>query len=404
MVAGACIGAWCFSSANIRSPRSGLAGNNKIDLTNMPPLAYGLNLLKKSGTSTGRPGTFEKRKLPFEDDSEAEEGGAEEQAEMVEELDGLSHPKGPVSAEARNSGPPLTPKVNHNYHNLSSELAAARQDADNNIFDYDAVYDSLHVATAKKKGQGGPQYMGQLLKAAEVRKRDQLRAKEAMLLREREAEGEEFADKEKFVTAAYEAQQAEVRRLEEEERAKEKKDAERKRRGGGGMTTFYKELIDREDSRHQAALRAVEQSAGEQIRGQESDAEAMVNIGKGTDAVVNEDGQIVDKRQMLQAGLNVAKKPVSATSRMAETPTFRPSSSMAILIGSGGSKAAMRKRQSRMLEAQLEEAAKRAAAADDEEDEALRNSSKSKKTKRDVLSAKERYLQRKTNSSSNLAP
>ena len=60
--------------------------------------------------------------------------------------------------------------------------------------------------------------MENLLAAAEVRKRDQLRAKEKMLLREREAEGDDYADKEKFVTAAYRAQQEDMRRLEEEER------------------------------------------------------------------------------------------------------------------------------------------------------------------------------------------
>src|SRR5205814_5226268 len=45
----------------------------------------------------------------------------------------------------------------------------------------------------------------------------QLRAQERLLQREREAEGDEFADKEKFVTGAYKAQQDEVRRMERSE-------------------------------------------------------------------------------------------------------------------------------------------------------------------------------------------
>jgi len=42
-----------------------------------------------------------------------------------------------------------------------------------------------------------------------------------MLQRERELEGDEFADKEAFVTQAYKDQMAEVRKAEEEERQRE---------------------------------------------------------------------------------------------------------------------------------------------------------------------------------------
>lgn len=66
-----------------------------------------------------------------------------------------------------------------------------------------------------------PKYMESLLVAAEIRKRDQLRAKERQLQKEREAEGEEFADKEKFVTSAYKKQQEELLKMEEEERLRE---------------------------------------------------------------------------------------------------------------------------------------------------------------------------------------
>ena len=42
-----------------------------------------------------------------------------------------------------------------------------------------------------------------------------------MMQREREREGDEFADKEAFVTQAYKDQMEEVRRAEEEERKRE---------------------------------------------------------------------------------------------------------------------------------------------------------------------------------------
>lgn len=67
-----------------------------------------------------------------------------------------------------------------------------------------------------------PKYIGSLLTSAATRKLDYLRAEEKMIQREREQEGDEFADKEQFVTQAYKDQMAEVRRAEEEEKQRER--------------------------------------------------------------------------------------------------------------------------------------------------------------------------------------
>jgi coiled-coil domain-containing protein 55 len=66
-----------------------------------------------------------------------------------------------------------------------------------------------------------PKYISGLLTSAATRRLDHLRAEEKMIQREREAEGDEFRDKETFVTQAYKDQMAEVRRAEEEERKRE---------------------------------------------------------------------------------------------------------------------------------------------------------------------------------------
>jgi len=63
--------------------------------------------------------------------------------------------------------------------------------------------------------------MSNLLAAAATRKLDHLRAEEKMMQREREAEGDEFKDKEVFVTQAYKDQMEEVRKAEEEEKRRE---------------------------------------------------------------------------------------------------------------------------------------------------------------------------------------
>lgn len=63
-----------------------------------------------------------------------------------------------------------------------------------------------------------PKYISGLLKMAEVRKREEERRIERKVQKEREEEGNQFADKEAFVTAAYKKKMLEQQALEEKER------------------------------------------------------------------------------------------------------------------------------------------------------------------------------------------
>lgn len=65
------------------------------------------------------------------------------------------------------------------------------------------------------------------------------------------------------------------------------------------------------------------------------------------------------------------------------------------MVGAGGGKQAMRERQSRMMEAQLEQASKRAFEEEEEERLKVERAAKSRKTEGEIVSAKERYLARK---------
>ena len=365
----------------------------------MPPLAYGLNLPKKPAGSTPRKaGATPQKSILDGDDPDGEDNAKSREPKIVHDLESnLDLPQVPNASESKHKVKAQS-KPEKQFQSLSSKHAAAAQELKSNDYDYDAVYDSLHAAKVHKSAKSGPQYMQQLLNAAEVRKRDQLRAKEAMLLREREAEGEEFADKEKFVTGAYKAQQEEVQRLEAEEREREKEDAERKRQGGAGMTIFYKGLIEGEEAKHRAAIKAVEDNAGCGAAVQDAEVKSESELAEETGAAVNDEGQIVDKRQTLHAGLNVKARPSSLSTKSDGRPIFQQSASMAILSGHGSTRTLVRERQSRMLEAQLEEVAKRAATTDETEKEALQKATKSRKLESEVLSAKERYLQRKKES------
>ena len=81
---------------------------------------------------------------------------------------------------------------------------------DSTVFQYDEVYDDMKAAketqeAARKKESADrkPKYIANLLKQAEIRNRENERRMERKVQKEREAEGEQFKDKEVFVTSAY---------------------------------------------------------------------------------------------------------------------------------------------------------------------------------------------------------
>ena len=365
-------------------------------------LSYGLNIPKKAVVNSKPPPA--KRKTIFDDDSGTEDVTNEDGAEDINifgEIQGGPFNARPQANLKSDKEPERRPPQFDQHGDLAAshtarKHAADAQALDSTVYDYDKVYDLLHSKPQKSAASTGPKYLTSLLAAAEVRKRDQLRAKDKMLARERATEGEDFADKEKFVTGAYKAQQEEVRRLEEEEWKKEEREAERRRRLGGGMTGLYKGLLAREEARHDEAIKAIEKRKTADFEpSKEIREKTEIELARETGAVVNEDGQVVDKRELLQAGLNVKAKPKPFSFMRPGPNKAEQSDSMSILSGRNGSKAAMRERQSRMLEAQLEEATKRAADDEEVKREAQQRAAKSKKTTGEISSAKERYLQRK---------
>ena len=387
----------------------------------MNSLSYGLNITKKSAPSKLVP---TKRKPIFEDEDIDIEQSGHANDEVVEQIDTLqdvtdTSTRATRPAKKRQASPPS--KIKKNPITIYGDLSSARaseqhsQEAtslDPSIYDYDAAFDSLHAKSLKKKAIEAenaalrkPKYMSNLLAAAEIRKRDQLRAQEKLLAKEREVEGDEYADKEKFVTEAYKTQQEEVRRLEEEERLREAE--EESRRKGKGMTGFYRSMLDQDGKRHEETVAAAAAAAASQTKTSEaqpgdegprndeqSESEVAKELkAKGRDITINDEGQVVDKRQLLSAGLNVAPKPknprapsVAQAARQAQHPAS---------LNRVGSKRDMRERQSRMLEEQLEQSSRKAAIEEAEKRVAMEQAAKSKKTEDDIQSARERYLQRR---------
>jgi hypothetical protein len=277
-------------------------------------------------------------------------------------------------------------------------------EVDSAIYDYDAAFDAIHAKDAERKAQRKQEaeerksrYMDNFLAAAETRKQDLARAKDKQLQREREAEGDMYADKEKFVTEAYKKQQEEIRKTEEEE--KKKQAAEEEKMKAMGMQGFYRGVMDEQEKRYQEAVQAAEEvtKSGKTVVVEQEKEKTDADIARelqsqGKDVLLNEEGQIVDKRETLSAGLNVIKKPKSTTAPRNESKiTIQPAwQSRGI-----GNQKAMRDRQTKMIEEQLATAAKRAADDEAEVQRKLEHTSKSRKTEADIGSAKERFLARK---------
>ena len=111
---------------------------------------------------------------------------------------------------------------------------------------------------------------------------------------------------------------------------------------------------------------------------------------------INDEGEVVDKRQLLSAGLNVVAKPKGGvpSSGRAETqgPKALDYSRSAAAISARESQ---RERQTRMMAEQLEKMAEQQAQAEAEEKKAMEEKARSQKTGTEISSAKERYLARK---------
>ncbi|KAH9900503.1 hypothetical protein F4778DRAFT_739246 [Xylariomycetidae sp. FL2044] len=399
-----------------------------------PGLSFGLNVTRKSGPSKPAP---PKRKPMFggDDDSDDDQrpSGNGPQTMEIAELDDFptrsaeAKPSKKPTAKSKNGAPTQPPQSKNKkpqmsmYGDLSSSLEArkhqeAAEELDPSIYDYDGVYDSLkpEKKETKEDAERRPKYMKNLIASAAVRKRDALIAEEKKIAREREEEGEEYADKEKFVTEAYKKQQAENRRIEEEERRREEEEARKNK--GGGMTAFYKDLLERGDQRHAEVVKAAEERAkagpregeddpegGKEEKKEKTEADVAREINeKGGHIAINEDGQVVDKRELLRGGLNLGAKKKAESQRDRDDRAAagrgddaRGDRSSRGFAGSGGGKQAMRERQSRMLEAQLEQSLKRSLEEEEAERQRVERAAKSRKTESDISSARERYLARK---------
>ncbi|CAH2102581.1 unnamed protein product [Euphydryas editha] len=114
----------------------------------------------------------------------------------------------------------LQPSANINRQTKAVQEKAIIEDP--TVYQYDEIYDSMSREKMTKKiktqDEKKPRYIENLIKTANKRKLENERRVERQIQKEREKEGDEFADKEVFVTSAYKKKLEELRLEEEKEK------------------------------------------------------------------------------------------------------------------------------------------------------------------------------------------
>lgn len=373
----------------------------------------------------------QKRKKTLFDDPDSDAEDAAPSASSVSTFGGLS--KSNSIPSYRTSSPPkkspkLAPRTESttavNLSSLHSSRKHAEESAslDPSIYDYDTFYETSKTTdpstkNSKDNGDRSSRYITSLLESKRVRERDALRAEEKKLAREREEEGDEYADKEKFVTSAYKAAQEERRRAEAEEAERERQEEEERKKNGGGMKGFYKDRLKKEEDRRKAIEQAEQDikerlqrgetaseqppddDGGGQVPGEKSDREkARALNASGANVILNDEGAVVDKRQLLSAGLNVAppnKSSQNPSSTKSSNPSSAPASSRARPTGPTSSRLAQASRQTAQIEEQILQRQREIEEREEQERREMEEKMRSKKTEGEVQGARERALARK---------
>ncbi|KAF9052659.1 coiled-coil domain-containing protein 55-domain containing protein [Panaeolus papilionaceus] len=288
---------------------------------------------------------------------------------------------------------------------------------DSTAYEYDEVWESMKEAKAKQQiakekesAERKPKYIQSLLASAATRKLDHLRAEEKMMQREREQEGDEFKDKETFVTQAYKDQMEQVRKAEAEE--KEREEQRKKQQGlSTGMSHFYRQLLEQSEEQHEVTMAATQKRTigpqGPNLTITKPPEQALlsdVELAKlareqGKDVELNDDNRIVDKRELLSAGLNLSLPNTrNLALQNAKNNPLAEQQPAAVhrAVGTAASKREIAHRRIQEAQRQMEEARE---ATEKEKRQSEQRTTRAILAKRnndaEVESARERYLARK---------
>lgn len=192
------------------------------------------------------------------------------------------------TGEGANSASKAFANVNVQKRQTQLDMKRALEQ-DPTVYQYDEVYDAMEEKKMeqrmkKKDPEKKPKYIQALLATAERRKREQERRTERKVQKEREAEGEEFKDKESFVTSAYRKKLEEFQAMDEQERLQEKLEELTDVAKQNDLSGFYRHLYrqkvcDKEESEPPLAKVKEEKSIEEDLYVKRDDEEFFHSKG-----------------------------------------------------------------------------------------------------------------------------
>ncbi|ODM95042.1 Nuclear speckle splicing regulatory protein 1 [Orchesella cincta] len=131
-------------------------------------------------------------------------------------------------------------------HKQAAQTLKKALEEDPTVFQYDEVYDEMDKDRTEKrekaKGDKKPKYIGELMKTAERRQRENERRIEKQAQKDIEKEGDMYKDKEAFVTGAYKRKMEELKRLEDEEKRQDAIDDMAEVTKQKDLSGFYRHL------------------------------------------------------------------------------------------------------------------------------------------------------------------
>jgi coiled-coil domain-containing protein 55 len=188
---------------------------------------------------------------------------------------------------------------------------------------------------------------------------------------------------------------------------------EKKRGSSGGMAHFYRKLLEESEQKHEETVAAT-QLTSRTVKGPQgstpnltivrppelapkSDVElARLAREQGKEVELNEDNQIVDKRELLSAGLNLS----APNTRRLGLHTQKKGDASAVevhrAVGSAASRKEINERRIREIEVQLVEEQERVVKEkEQQESEATARQVARRNNNTDIQRARERYQERK---------
>jgi coiled-coil domain-containing protein 55 len=181
------------------------------------------------------------------------------------------------------------------------------------------------------------------------------------------------------------------------------------------MAHFYRQLLERSEEEHLATVAATTQSSQPTIGPQgpnltitkplefasKSDAElAHAARAKGKEVELNDDNQIVDKRELLSAGLNLAAPNTRHLGGLRTSRTKTSTEGQEVqthrATGAAASRREINERRARELERQIAEEQERLTQQKEREEQEERERTVAKRNSEEAIeNARVRYLERK---------